>query len=169
LEIGVFSGLVNLKILSLDGNKLQYLNPDTFVGLRIFQSLNLSNNPSLLIPTDRQFINSHCLQVLVISGCNITSVSVKTFANVNVLEELDLSENNLSRVDINILKVLPHLSALYLNFNPLQCDCQLQEVWRWCKDHNIETAYKEFAPECDTQSDVKGMCWGVRERAVLRL
>jgi Leucine-rich repeat (LRR) protein len=164
VEIGVFSGLVNLKILSLDGNKLQDLHPGTFVGLRKFKRLNLSNNPGLLIPTDRQFINSHSLPVLVISGCNMSSVSVETFANVRALEELDLRENNLSRVDINILKALPYLSALYLNFNPLQCDCQLQEVWRLCKDHNIQTAYKEFAPECDTPSEVKGMWWGVLEK-----
>ena len=24
--------------------------------------------------------------------------------------------------------------------NPLLCDCQLKEVWRWCEDHNIKTA-----------------------------
>ena len=40
-------------------------------------------------------------------------------------------------IGINILKSLPKLSTIYVDGNPLQCDCQLQEVWRWCQDHNI--------------------------------
>ena len=91
-------------------------------------------------------------------------MSVETFANISALEWLDLSYNNLRRVDINIVKALPKLSALYLSGNPLQCDCQLQEVWRWCQDHNIETEYKEIAPECDTPREVKWIWWGVLEK-----
>ena len=33
LECDVFSGLINLKCVILKENKLQYLHPDTFVGL----------------------------------------------------------------------------------------------------------------------------------------
>jgi len=67
-------------------------------------------------------------------------------------------------VDVNILKTLPKLSELYLYDNRLQCDCQLQEVWRWCQDHNIQTADKEIAPECDTPRELKGIWWGVLEK-----
>jgi Leucine-rich repeat (LRR) protein len=145
-------------------NKLQYLHTDTFFGLPNLQGLLLSNNSDFQIPTNRHFINSHSLKRLLVSGCNINSVPVETFANVSDLEVLDLSENNLSRVDVNIFKALPKLSAMYLYYNPLQCDCQLQEVWRGCQDHNIQTAYKEFALKCDTPSDVKGMWWRVLEK-----
>jgi hypothetical protein len=91
-------------------------------------------------------------------------VSIETFANVSALEWLDLSYNNLRNMDINILKTLPKLSTLYLYDNPLQCGCQLQEVWRWCQDHNIQTANKEIAPECDTPREVKWVWWGVLEK-----
>ena len=157
LKSYVFCGLVNLKHIDLERNRLQYLDPDTFVGLPNLQNLYLSKNADLQIPTDRHFINSRSLKRLYISGCNICSVSVETFANVSALKVLDLSENYLRHVDIHILKVLPGLSELYLYFNPLQCDCQLQDVWRWCQDHNIQTAYKQYAPECDTPSEVEGM------------
>jgi Leucine-rich repeat (LRR) protein len=156
LESDVFNGLVNLNVIILQGNKLQYLHPDTFLGLSVFQGLQM--------PTDPSLANSIILKHLAISVCNVRSVSVKTFANVSALIVLDLSYNNLKSVDINILKVLPNLSAMDLYDNPLQCDCQLQEVWRWCKDNNIKTANKEFAPECDTPSEVKGMWWGVLEK-----
>jgi Leucine-rich repeat (LRR) protein len=117
----VFYGLVELRYIDLEGNKLQYINPDTFEGLPDLRSLFLSKNPDLQIPTDRQFINSHSLKKLYISDCNISSVSVETFVNVNALVGLDLSYNNLRSLDI-ILKVLPNLSALNLSANPLQCD-----------------------------------------------
>jgi len=164
LEIDVFCGLVNLKYIYLYRNNLQYLHPDTFVNLPNLQSLFLSENSGLQIPTDRQFINSLSLKELKISGCNISSVSVETFANITALERLDLSYNSLKNLDISILKTLPQLSTLYLYGNPLQCDCQLQKVRQWCQDNNIQTAYDGMVQECYTPSEVKGKWWGVLEK-----
>jgi len=163
LEVDVFSGLVKVKAIHLEENKLKYLHPDTFMGLPSLQSLHLSQNSRLQMPSDRHFINSHSLKRLDISGCNISSVSVVTFANVSALETLNLSYNNLTSLDVNILKALRNLSVLHLHGNPLHCDCQLQEVWRWCQDHNITTAYKNIGPRCDTPRKVKGKWWGVLE------
>jgi hypothetical protein len=163
LNVDVFVGLDNVDRINLEGNELQYVHPDLFVGLPNLEKLGLAVNPDLQIPTDSPFISSNSLTYLGISGCNVISVSVETFANVSALEFLDLSYNNLRSVDINILKVLPKLSALYLYGNRLQCDCQLQEVWRRCQYHNIQTASGETAPQCDTPSEVKGIWWGVLE------
>ena len=164
LNSGVFSGLVNLKYVEFREKLLRYIHPDTFLGLPNLQHVHIYDNPSLQLPTDRNFINSHSLSHLSIPNCNISQVSVGTFANVSALEWLDLSENNLRTLDINVLRALPKLSTLYLYGNPLQCDCQLQEVWRWCKDRNIQTVYRGNAPQCDTPSEVEGMWWGVLEK-----
>ena len=91
-------------------------------------------------------------------------MSIEAFANVSALKWLNLKYNNLSSVDINIFRALPKLSALYLYGNPLHCDSQLQEVWRWCQDRNIRTASGKREPECDTPSEVKGIWWGVLEK-----
>jgi len=139
LDSDVFSGLVNLKKLILDEINLHYIHPDTFLMLPNPQYLHLSASGALQIPTDRHFINSHSLSHLGLSYCNISSLSVETFANFSALEHLDLSGNYLKTIDINILRTLPELSTLYLYGNRLQCDCQLQEVWRWCDDRNIRT------------------------------
>jgi hypothetical protein len=69
-----------------------------------------------------------------------------------------MSCNNLRNVDINILMVLPKLSALYVHGKEPQCGCRLQEEWRWCQDRNI-SAIRKIAPECDTPSEVVGMWW----------
>jgi len=161
LDSGVFSGLVNLKHVTLNGNQLQYLHPDTFLGLPNLQRLYLDKNWALQIPTDGNFINSHSLLSLGISYCNVSLVSIETFAKVSALEWLDLRYNNLRTVDINVMGMLPKLSALLLYGNPLQCDCQLQEVWRWCNDRYILTEYKDRTAECDTPKEMKGMWWGV--------
>ena len=164
LDSAVFSGLFNLKYIRLSANKLQYLHPDTFLGLPNTKDLYLEKSGSLQIPTDRNFINSHSSSFLGFSYSNISSVSVETFANVCALERLDLSYNNLRNIDINLLRTLPELSELYLYGNPLQCDCRLQEVWRWCKDHNIKTAYRIWAPQCETPRKVKGIWWGLLDK-----
>ena len=164
LEADVFSGLNNLKYLCLTNNKLQYLHPDIFLGLPKLESVYVGNNKRLKVPTDGHLINSHSLSSLDISDCNIISVSVETFANSSALERLYLSYNNLRSLDINILKALPKLSALYLYGNPLHCDCELQVVWLWCQDHNIQTEYVGKAPDCNTPSEVHGMWWGVLEK-----
>jgi hypothetical protein len=165
LVADIFSGLVALQQIYLDGNNLQYIDPEMFLKLPNLQHLYLSNNPRLQIPTDSQFLISHSLTHLDISFCNVSSVSTQTFANVTALEWHDLSGNNLKSVDINILKALPKLSTMNLDLNPLQCDCQLHEVWRWCQDHSIQTAsLRESVPECDTPSEVYGIWWGVLEK-----
>jgi len=165
LDSAVFSGLVKLKKIHLQRNKLQYLQPDTFLLLPNLQELFLGENRALQMPADRNFINSHSLSRLDISSLyNVSSVSVETFANIRALERLDLSYNNLRTVDINILKALPNLSELYLYGNPLQCDCQLQEVWRWCKNNHIQTANRGYVPKCETPSEVKEMRWVVLDK-----
>jgi Leucine-rich repeat (LRR) protein len=141
LNIGVFSGLVNLTYVYLTANELQYLHQHTFFGLPNTERLILRRTIALQLPTDSRFINSHYLPEPNIASSNISSLSVETFANVSALEMLDLRYNHMKTVDINILRIFPKLSKLYLYGNPIQCDCQLQEVWRWCEDRNIQTVY----------------------------
>jgi hypothetical protein len=160
LNNGVFRGLLNLIFINLSGNKLQYLHPDSFLGIPNFQFLILHSIPGLQVPTDRNFINSPSLSQLDISYCNVSSVSVETFANVSALEVLKLTDNILWTLDVNIFRALPKLSVLYLDGNPLHCDCRLKEVWRWCVDRNIQTAYWDM-PKCETPSEINGMGWEV--------
>jgi len=163
-ESDVFCGSVKINYINLKGNKLQYLHPDTFSVLPILQTLYLSENSDLQIPTDRPFITSHSLKLLGISGCNISSVSLETFVKVPSLECLDLSYNNLRGLDVYTLEVLPKLSVLYLHENPLHCSSQLLEVWRWCQHLNITTFNEGKAPECVTPWYWNGVSLGDLEK-----
>jgi hypothetical protein len=161
VDRAMFSGLVKLKSMDLGENKLQYIHPDTFLGLPNLENLNLGENSVLRISTDRNFINSPSLLHLDISQCNVSSLSVATFANVSAMKWLDLSYNKLRTVDITMLKAMPQLSTFSVHGNPLQCDCQLKEVWRWCVDRDIQTVFGRRAPKCETPKEVKGNWWGV--------
>jgi hypothetical protein len=161
LEPDAFLGLSDLEYLHINENDIQYLHPDMFMHSPNLETLSLGNNQQLEIPTDSHFIDSYSLRHLYVDDCNVTTISMKTFSKVAGLKLLDLSANHLRDIDINVLISLPKLSAFYLYENPLQCDCHLQEVWRWCKDHNIETASGSEAPVCDSPSEVEGLWWGV--------
>jgi hypothetical protein len=90
---------------------------------------------------------------------------VETFSNVTGLNEIDLSENHLKNTDVNILKILPQLSKFLIYKNPLSCDCQLQQVWRWCQNRSIKTGDRYEGPECDSPSEVDGMWWGTLQHS----
>ena len=154
LDADMFLGLINLQHINLEGNELLVIHPDIFVGLPKLERLDLGANNGLKIPTDHHFITSHSLKVLDIHKCNISSVSVQTFANISALEVLNLRFNNLTSIDKSILISLPKLHEMYVYDNPLQCDCQLKEVWLWCEDHNLET--DSYVADLKCYSPMKG-------------
>jgi len=83
---------------------------------------------------------------------------------VPALEWLDLSYNNVKSLVVNTVILLPKLSALYLYENPLHCNSQLLELWRWFQERNITTFYDDKSPECVTPSKVKGESLGDLEK-----
>jgi len=127
-------------------NKLPYFIPHTLLVLPNPQNLHSYSNLGLQIPTGPNFINSHSLSHLDITDCIIRSLSVETFAKVSTLQSLELSYNNLNSAVINKFRTLPKLHTFYTEVNRLQCHCQLQEVWRWYEDHDIERSFGETAP-----------------------
>jgi len=79
------AGWLNKEKIILSLNKLQYLHPDTFLGLPNIQYVLSNFNLFLQVSTHRKFINSHSFLHLDISDCNVSSVSVETIANVSAL------------------------------------------------------------------------------------
>jgi Leucine-rich repeat (LRR) protein len=149
LEQDSFSGLINLQLLWMDNNKLQYIPTDVFLNLPRLEILDLSYNLWLEIPKDTPFIKSPSLKKLSMHNCNISSLSAETFANVTALEVLELDSNGLRNFDVNIIKILWHLSTLHLVGNPLKYVSQFKEVLLWGQDLNITISSECDEPECD--------------------
>ncbi|XP_069696521.1 uncharacterized protein [Periplaneta americana] len=161
-----FIGLTNLKKLLLWHNRLSTLHPDVFMHLTKLNALHLDENEELQIPSNSSFLNIQTVEELDISDCNISSVMPISFENATNLTKLVLSNNNLKTIDYNIFRVMPKLTHLFLYGNPLECDCELLKVWRWCQEHNIEVVgYTEYFVLCESPEQVSGLWWGVLGKA----
>lgn len=112
LESGIFAGLKELKELLLFGNQIVQINPGVFVSLRSLQRLYLSGNKLADFPS--------CLYLEQGGPQNLTL--------------LDLSYNRLLKVPVQNLLSLTQKSDIYLQGNPLICECTLLallEYWMW--------------------------------------
>lgn len=112
LNSSIFTGLKELKELLLFGNQIIHINPGAFSGLQSLQRLYLSGNRLVAFPLGLYWEPGGPLNL--------------TF--------LDLSYNNLSKVPVQKLLSLPQQGGIYLQENPLVCDCALLallEFWMW--------------------------------------
>jgi insulin-like growth factor-binding protein complex acid labile subunit len=53
------------------------------------------------------------------------------------LELLDLRGSNVGSVDAKGLRGCAHLKAIYLEDNPLRCDCDMSKSWRWATSKGV--------------------------------
>ncbi|GFG34947.1 hypothetical protein Cfor_10662, partial [Coptotermes formosanus] len=165
LEADVFLGLARLRNLWLSENEISYIHPVMFKHMKKLRLICLDNNTKLQVPTDKPFLDVPTLENLFISNCNITTLSARTFQKTNNLTTLYLHGNNLKTFDMTIAKVLPYISVLYLYNNPLQCDCQLLKLWQWCRDHKVKTGIEDDVPRCGGPDQLSGLWWGVLRQA----
>ncbi|XP_069696518.1 uncharacterized protein [Periplaneta americana] len=161
LKIGAFIGLTNLSRLSLSHNRLTTLDPNVFMYLSKLNYLPLDGRKDLKIPSNSSFLNIEKVEDLHMSECNGTCVMPRSFENTTNFTVLDLSNNKLKVIDENIFRVMPRLRELLLYGNPLECDCGLLEVWRWCQEHDIIVGEEREVPRCENPEQLSGMWWGV--------
>ncbi|XP_069694842.1 uncharacterized protein [Periplaneta americana] len=165
LKSDVFIGLTSLNMLWLSHNRLSTLHPDVFVHLTKLNYLYLNGNEELQIPSNSSFLNTLTVENLYISDCNVSCVTHKSFENATRVKVLDLRNNHLKTIDENIFRIMPRLTDLFLYGNPLECDCGLLEVWRWCQKHNIKVVKDTEVVRCESPEQVSGMWWGVLGKA----
>ena len=165
LEADVFLGLAKLRNLWLSENEISYIYPVIFKHMTKLRLICLDNNTRLQVPIDKPFLDVPTLENLFISNCNITNLSARTFQKTRNLTTLYLHGNNLKTFDMAIAKTLPYISVLYLYKNPLHCDCQMLKLWQWCRDHKVKTGIEDYVPRCEGPEQVSGLWWGVLSQA----
>ncbi|XP_041637029.1 amphoterin-induced protein 2-like [Cheilinus undulatus] len=112
LNSSIFTGLKELRELLLFGNQIAQINPGTFSDLQSLKRLYLSGNRLVDFPFG--------LYSEPGGPRNLTF--------------LDLSNNRLSKVSVQSLLSISRQSGIYLQENPLVCDCMLLaliEYWMW--------------------------------------
>lgn len=104
----MLNGLRNLTELSLQSNKISYINQEAFIDLRLLKSLNLNENKLSIFNelAEKNFYSPfhHCLQLetLIISKNRIRNF-FKDWDESHFLTELNLSYNKLTRLHVNTL------------------------------------------------------------------
>uniref|UniRef100_A0A3B3ZYY9 LRRNT domain-containing protein n=1 Tax=Periophthalmus magnuspinnatus TaxID=409849 RepID=A0A3B3ZYY9_9GOBI len=137
--------------LDISSNQLAVLNATMFTGLKELQELLLFGNQISHIEKNTFQILVH-LQRLYLSGNLLTKFPVELYEEQNGptnLTFLDLSANRLSQLPVQKLLSLHDKSGIYLQDNPLVCDCPVQalmEYWTW----------KQYRPIVDFGSGCKG-------------
>ncbi|XP_061663357.1 amphoterin-induced protein 2-like [Syngnathoides biaculeatus] len=147
IEAQAFAATPHLLHLDLSSNNLSVLNSSTFSGLTELEELLLFDNQIVQINPD-SFSGLRSLVKLYLSGNRLTSVPVSLLDGEGPLNLtfLDVSSNRLSGVHVYTLLSLSQHGGIYLQGNPVTCDCAflgLLEYWTW----------KQYGPLLDFQDD----------------
>uniref|UniRef100_UPI00358E0CFA immunoglobulin superfamily member 10-like n=1 Tax=Myxine glutinosa TaxID=7769 RepID=UPI00358E0CFA len=139
----VFKQLSSLQLLKLSYNKVKVINRETFYGLKSMLRLLLDNNRIEFIHPDA-FHGIGKLRLLNLEGNRLRYLHSNTFVTfwlldhirLSTIKHLYLSENELHRLNPNLLSCMDALENLYLQGNPWACDCDLAWILDWDKKHH---------------------------------
>nr|XP_057934054.1 amphoterin-induced protein 2-like [Doryrhamphus excisus] len=137
IEANAFSSTPHLLHLDLSSNKLSVLNASIFTGLEDLRELLLFGNQIVHI-LPNTFSGLQSLAKLYLSGNKLTSLPSGLGDGEGPLNLtfLDVSSNRLSSVHVHTLLALSQHGGIYLQGNPLVCDCALLallEYWTWAQ------------------------------------
>ncbi|KAK5853258.1 hypothetical protein PBY51_007063 [Eleginops maclovinus] len=149
-----FQNVTRLQRLLLDGNLLtdEGIAPGTFQELTNLRELALARN-SLTFPPP--LLPSQALVKLSLQENQIDQIPVAAFAELNRLERLDISSNNLQTLTQGVFDGLSSLKHLMVRNNPWRCDCAVKWVVVWLKSLPSSINARGFV--CLSPEKVRGM------------
>lgn len=149
-----FQNVTRLQRLLLDGNLLtdEGIAPGTFQDLSNLRELALARN-SLTFPPP--LLPSQSLAKLSLQENQINQIPVKAFAELNRLERLDISSNQLQTLTQGVFDGLSSLKHLIVRNNPWRCDCAVKWVVVWLK--SLPTGINARGFVCLSPDKVRGM------------
>jgi Leucine-rich repeat (LRR) protein len=114
-------------VVSIDASKGSFhdMPIDFIIDLSNVRFLDLSFNPSLIIPPIRPFLISSSLETLNLSYCDLEYLPDRMFIFLFYLQILDLSYNRLNRLDESVTGLPISLRVLYVHGNPIEEEVEL--------------------------------------------
>jgi Leucine-rich repeat (LRR) protein len=106
--------LGSLEYLDFNDNKIELIEPNAFINVRILKNLSIANNKLSKI-VNNNFEPLFSLKYLYLSNNYISYVENGSFANLNKLIKLDLSYNSLKSIENDMFYGLSNLKDLYMN------------------------------------------------------
>ena len=133
----------NMKELSLEINRISFIEDNTFDKARYLQIINLSGNQLKHIGPET-FSRLYDLRTLQLDRNLITQIDPETFSDLHQLNMLTLHGNQLTELHNGTLQdidLAPHLSNLTLHDNPWSCQCDNATSKNWIHSHIGATVY----------------------------
>ena len=155
-----FKNNVNLKILEFWNGHVKNIEDNAFAGLSKLQVLDFMNG-NISSPISKDTFNGLIsLKTLYLDLNQIPSIAVGALHDLGNMSSLWLSGNNLTTLQEGVLdtEFIPHLSTLYIDYNPWYCDCHL----RWLREKVGNASYVIQDPHlivCHGPQKVAGKAW----------
>lgn len=156
IERGSFEYLTRLEKLKLDHNQITHVTEGAFnftPNLRILE-LN-SNKISYMVEDISGALFSPLGQLwkLGLAHNRIKSINQNAFTGLSNVDELDLIGNNVTSIQENAFLSMSSLRTLKMNTGALVCDCGLQWLSMWLREH----PYSEAELHCGYPHWLQGM------------
>ncbi|NXS20461.1 GPV protein, partial [Mystacornis crossleyi] len=127
----VFSNLTNLELLVLSFNpELTVLPKNVFSGLNELRGLSLHTSNISSLP-EGIFLSLQKLQNISLFDTRIEVLPRNLFHNLKHLQKVYLNSTNLQSLPADFFTALPELEEVVLDKNPWKCDCQILGFRDW--------------------------------------
>ncbi|KAL0113573.1 hypothetical protein PUN28_012616 [Cardiocondyla obscurior] len=155
IERGSFEYLTKLEKLKLDHNQIAYVSDGAFNFTTNLRILELNSNKISYMVEDISGAFSPLGQLwkLGLAHNKIKSINQNAFIGLSRVVELDLIGNNVTSIQENAFISMSSLSKLKMNTGALVCDCGLQWLSMWLREH----PYSEAELHCGYPHWLQGM------------
>ncbi|NWS47060.1 GPV protein, partial [Probosciger aterrimus] len=127
----VFSNLTNLELLVLSFNpELSFLPTNVFSGLNELRGLSLHTNNISSLP-EGIFLSLQKLQNISLFDKRLEVLPRNLFHNLKDLQKVYLNSTKLQSLPGDFFTALPELQEVFLDDNPWRCDCQILGFREW--------------------------------------
>ncbi|NWI87684.1 GPV protein, partial [Pitta sordida] len=129
----VFSNLTNLELLMLGFNpELTILPRNVFSGLNELRGLSLHTNNVSSLP-EGIFLSLQKLQNISLFDTRLEALPRNLFRNLKHLQKVYLNSTKLQSLPADFFAALPELQEVVLDDNPWKCDCQILGFHDWLR------------------------------------
>ncbi|XP_072747226.1 uncharacterized protein [Anoplolepis gracilipes] len=142
IDRGSFEYLTKLEKLKLDHNQIAYISDGAFNFTTNLRILELNSNKISYMVEDIGGAFSPLGQLwrLGLAHNRIKSINQNAFIGLTRVIELDLIGNNVTSIQENAFFPMSSLSKLKMNTQALVCDCGLQWLSMWLREHHYSEA-----------------------------
>lgn len=156
LPSNILEGLTNLLVFNTRNSQLLSLHVDMFKHTPKLEQLDITANDFMDVSPEL-FSPIRNLKSLYISQTNLLSLDFLIKANLTKLEFLQARKNGFSVIREDIMKSVPALRYLDLEFNGFTCDCDNAWFLQWAENNNQTQVFGAYDFLCNYPPNFKGM------------